>query len=38
MITLPVGEIAHFGEWGVDDSKNVWDHVPVETVGRVSLY
>lgn len=35
MITLPFGEIADFSEWRVGDSKNVWDHVPIETVGRL---
>ena len=29
--TLPVGEIANFGPCVLaDDSKNVWDHVPIE--------
>lgn len=35
MMTLPVGEIADFG--GACDSKNVWDHVPIETVERIFL-
>lgn len=34
-LTLPVGEIADFGDVG--DSKNVWDHVPIETVERFFL-
>lgn len=34
MIKLPVGEIADFSEFLVGDSKNIWDHVPIETVGR----
>lgn len=31
---LPVGEIADFIGERACDSKNIWDHVPIETVGR----
>ena len=34
IIILPISEIADFSECGVDCSKNVRDHVPVEAVER----